>query len=346
MTGNKLRVGVIGVGSMGFHHARNYSEIPEAELVAVSDMDAARATQVAERFHCRAYNDYAEMLQKEKLDAVSVVVPTKMHQRVVLETIGAGVHTLVEKPIATNLAQASAMVNAANTRGVVLAVGHIERFNPAVRELKRCIQMGELGTLTSIVTRRVGVVPPRVKDADVILDLAVHDIDVILYLLGRLPNSVVATASSAILSDRFDHSEIFMRFGDIGCFVQVNWITPIKIRTLSVTGSAAHAEVNYVTQKLELFESQVARHFDDFGDFVVSFGTPTTHTVEVAQQEPLRSELTEFLKFVANGTGRIITGEEGMNTLAVVERIKDSMNITYQLPSTPVEPIVNHREIK
>ncbi|MBI5302376.1 MAG: Gfo/Idh/MocA family oxidoreductase [Chloroflexi bacterium] len=329
---HKSRVGVIGVGNMGFHHARNYADIPNAELVAVSDTDPTRATQVAERFHCKAYSNYAEMLQNERLEAVSVVVPTKLHHRVVLETLRAGVHTIVEKPIAANLAQAAAMVSAASASGLTFAVGHIERFNPAVRELKRRIQLGELGTLTSIVTRRVGVVPPRVKDVDVILDMAVHDIDVILFLLGRMPNSVTASASSALNLDRFDHSEIFMRFGDIGCFVQANWITPIKIRTLSVTGSAGHAEVNYVTQQLEVFESHVARQFDDFGDFVVSFGTPSKTTVDLKRQEPLQIELEEFLKAASGGDGKIVTGEDAMNTLAVVDRAKSSMNINYQRP--------------
>ncbi len=333
MITSKCRVGVIGVGNMGFHHARNYTEMPNVELVAIADNDSARAKQVAERFQCRAYPSYTEMLEKETLDAVSVVVPTKLHQHVVIDTLRAGIHTLVEKPIAATLDQAAVMVNESHRHGVILAVGHIERFNPAVRELKRRIQMGELGTLTSIVTRRVGVVPPRIKDVDVILDMAVHDIDVILFLLGRLPNSVAASASSVLLSDRFDHSEIFMRFGDIGCFVQANWITPIKIRTLSATGSAGHAEVNYVTQQLEIFESHVARQFDNFGDFVVSFGTPSRVNVDIQRQEPLRIELEEFINAVSGGIGKIITGEEAMNTLAVVERIKSSMNITFQRPN-------------
>lgn len=337
----KIRVGVIGVGNMGFHHARNYAEIPEAELVAVADANPERAHQVADKFHCRAYTSYLEMLQQESLDAVSVVVPTKMHHRVVMDTLRAGVHTLVEKPIAADLNQAAVMINEAYNQGLVLAVGHIERFNPAVRELKRRIQIGELGILTSIVTRRVGVVPPRIKDVDVILDMAVHDIDVILFLLGRLPNSVAAAASSVLLSDRFDHSEIFMRFGDIGCFVQANWITPIKIRTLSVTGSAGHAEVNYVTQQLEIFESHVARQFNDFGDFVISFGTPSKKIVEIQRQEPLRLELEEFLKMVRTGNGKIVTAEEAMQTLAVVQRVKESMNITYEIKpvETPIAPL-------
>ncbi len=332
----RLRVGVIGVGNMGFHHARNYAEIPNAELVAVADANAARAHEVAAKFHCHAYTSYHEMFQQEHLDAVSVVVPTKLHYRIVMDTLRAGVHTLVEKPIAADLHQATAMLNEAYNHGLTLAVGHIERFNPVVRELKRRIQMGELGILTSIVTRRVGVIPPRVKDVDVILDMAVHDIDVILFLLGRLPNSVAAAAGSVLLSDRFDHSEIFMRFGDIGCFVQANWITPIKIRTLSVTGSAGHAEVNYVTQQLEIFESHVARQFDDFGDFVVSFGTPSKKPIEIQRQEPLRIELEEFLNTVRTGTGKIVTAEEAIHTLAVVQRIRESMNIAYQIKPSDV----------
>jgi UDP-N-acetylglucosamine 3-dehydrogenase len=323
MNKKPLRVGVIGVGTMGLHHARNYAELANADLVAVADTDMSRANTVAARFGCRAFNDYREMLSNEHLDAVSVVVPTELHYTVAMDTLRAHVHTLVEKPIARSLEQASELIEAGHTYGVKLAVGHVERFNPAVQELKRRLKTGELGTISSMIARRVGVMPPRIKDVDVILDLAVHDIDVVMYLLDQEPSEVAACAGSALLShNRSDHSEIFLRFGNIGCFIQANWITPIKIRTLSVTGDAGHAELNYITQRLEIFQSTLDRHFDNFGDFVVRFGTPQTIAVDTTPQEPLRLELKSFLNAIEGQDSVIVTGEEGARTLAVAERVK------------------------
>lgn len=317
-----IHVGVIGVGAMGRHHARVYAQLPAAELVALADTDAARVNELAARYRCRAYTDYRAMLAQERLDAVSVAAPTRAHYPIALDTLRAGVHTLVEKPLASTIAEAEALVQAARDAQVILAVGHVERFNPAVQELKRRIDAGELGALTSIVARRVGIMPPRVKDVDVILDLAVHDIDVVMFLLGRAPDYVNASASRALLSDRFDHSEIFLKFGAVGCFIQANWITPIKIRTLSVTGDRGHAELNYVTQKLEIFESTLAREYDDFGDFVVRFGTPRSTTAPISPREPLHIELDCFLQAVAGQGANIVRSEDAMRALAVAFRAR------------------------
>ena len=326
MINNPVRVGVIGVGAMGLHHARNYSELSQAQLVAVADPDAARVAQVAERFGCTPYSDYREMIAREHLEAVSVAVPTSLHHRIAMDVIRAGVHTLVEKPITSTIAQAEEMTAASHTHSVLLQVGHVERFNPAVQELKRRMKSGELGQVSSIIARRVGVMPPRVKDVDVILDLAVHDIDVVRYLLDDDPIEVRATAGSALLSkNRRDHSEIFLSFGQVSCFLQANWITPIKIRTLSVTSDAAHVELNYVTQRLDIYQSTLQRSHDDFGDFVVRFGTPQTIAVDSTPQEPLRLELQSFMQAVRGKGQVIVTGEEGTKTLQVVERIKCSL---------------------
>ncbi len=326
MSNNSMRVGVIGVGAMGLHHARNYAELPRAELAAIADTDAARVNQVAVRFNCRAYTDYREMIKQEHLDAISIAVPTTLHYRIAMDAIHAGIHVLLEKPIANTLEQAQELTAASHANGVFLQIGHVERFNPAVQELKRRMQAGELGKVSSIIARRVGVMPPRVKDVDVILDLAVHDIDVVRYLLDQEPIEVRATAGSALLShNRNDHSEIFLAFNGVTCFLQSNWITPIKIRTLSVTSDVAHVELNYVTQRLDIFQSTLQHTYDDFGDFVVRFGTPQTIAVDSTPQEPLRLQLKSFLQAIAGQEPVIVTGEEAIRTLQVVERVKNSL---------------------
>lgn len=322
-----VNVAVIGVGAMGYHHARNYAEIPAARLVAVADLDEARGQEVAARFGCRFYRDYREMLEREELGAVSLVLPTSLHYRVALEIIAAGVPVLVEKPLAGSLAEAEELVRSSERAGAFLAVGHIERFNPGVQELKRRIDRGELGEVTSIVAKRVGMLPARVRDANVIIDLAVHDIDILGYLLGELPTEVYAAAGRALLSDRLDHAELFLKYGEVGCFIQVNWITPLKVRSLSVTGNQGYAELNYVTQELQIYQSNLERHYDDFGQFVVRFGTPQALVVPVAREEPLRLELEEFLRAVeSRDGGRVMArGEDGVRALAVAEWAMESL---------------------
>ena len=329
-----IRVGVIGVGNMGRHHARVYSELPGARLCAVSDFDFSRAQAVAERYGCRAFHDYHEMLRRESLDAVSIAVPTREHFEIASAVIEAGLNLLIEKPIAATVTEAEGLVVKAREAKVKLAVGHIERFNPAVQELKRRVDAGGLGAISSVIAKRVGVMPPQVKDANVITDLAVHDIDILNYLFSTVPLEVTAIAGRALLSDRYDHAEIFLKYplnrGDrgsaAGCFVQVNWITPLKIRTLSVTGDAGHAEMNYVTQKLEIYQTNVAREYDNFGDFVVRFGEAEKSVAPIQVREPLRVELEDFVDAVSQDREPMVDGAVGVSVLQVIDRITKSLD--------------------
>lgn len=320
-----LRVGVIGVGNMGLNHARVYSLLDDIKLCAVADSDAARAAKVAARFNANAYSDHRAMLEREKLDAVTVAVPTREHLHVALDVIQRGVHLLVEKPLAADVAQAQQIVDIAERANVLLAVGHIERFNPAVQELKRLIDAGALGEISSVIAKRVGIMPPQVRDANVVIDLAVHDIDILNYLFEEMPSFVTATAGYALLEKRYDHAEIFLRYKKAGCFVQVNWITPLKIRTLSVTGDAGHAELNYVTQKLEIFESPLAREYDTFGDFVVRFGEAHRTQAQVTMREPLQIELENFVHALTHHEPLVVGGRQGLEALQVAEAALQSV---------------------
>lgn len=322
-----MQVAVIGVGNMGFHHARNYATMPGVHLAAVADLDATKAREAADRFGCTAYVDYRQMLDRENLQAVSLALPTSLHAAVAADVLERGIALLVEKPLAATSAQAREIVALARRKGTVLAVGHIERFNPAVRELKRRINAGELGALSSIVAKRVGIMPPQVRDANVLVDLAVHDVDIACSLLGKTPDLVAASASATLLSDRLDHAEVFMVFGPVGCFVQVNWITPLKIRELSVTGDRGHAQLNYVTQELDLYQSNLEREFDDFGQFVVRFGQASRVRAELERREPLRLELESFIDSVSTGAPVEVTGEDGVRALEIVERAMASLGV-------------------
>lgn len=319
-----LKVAVIGLGNMGWHHARIYAELPETQLVAVSDINEELGKKATDKYKTRYYNNYQDMLAQEDLGAVSIVVPTSLHKDVALDCIAAGVPVLIEKPIAGTLEDGKAIISAAEAANISVGIGHIERFNPAVQKLKSIIDSKQLDHITSIVARRVGIYPPQIKDANVVVDIAVHDIDVCNYLLGKFPNSIHAKAGRALNSDRADFATLFMDYDGTEIFIQVNWITPVKIRELNVTAINGYAELNYLTQKLKLYESNYEKTFDTFGDFVVKFGSPNIKDINVPTAEPLKLELKAFISSLINGGKMPITAHEGLIALDIALKAIES----------------------
>jgi UDP-N-acetylglucosamine 3-dehydrogenase len=315
-------VAVVGAGNMGRHHARNYHELPDAELRAVVDGDTARAEELASRFGAAAYPTVEALLEAEPdVAAVSVAVPTTAHTAVARTLLEAGVHVLVEKPIAPTIEEADELVALARERDLVLAVGHVERFNPAVRELRRLIDDGRVGSILSLVARRVGVMPPQVKDANVIVDLAVHDIDIFGYLLGMTaPTDLFCNAGRAIAADRFDFADIFLRYGSTACYLQVNWVTPVKIRSLAVTGDAGYAHVEYVTQRLDFYRGGPAVEPTSFAE-LEALSEQEPERLDFAHEEPLARELREFLRAVRGEPGEIVSAEEARATMVVATQL-------------------------
>ncbi len=314
---NKLRVGVIGVGNMGKFHVINYSELNNVELIAISDVNEEKGRKMAEDFNCKFYRDFKEMIRSENLDIVSVCVPTKYHKDVVIFCLNNKVNVLVEKPIADTLINAEEMIEASNKNNVKLTVGHIERFNPAVIKLKEVIQEGRLGKISSIIIRRVGVCPPQIKDANVIIDLGVHDIDIINYLLERNPDKIEVNGGKSILDNRYDYADIFMRYGNTSVLIQVNWITPVKIRKINITGSKGYAELDYITQELTVFESNYSKSIDNFGDFIIKFGKPNKIEIGVDKEQPLRRELNSFVQAVIENKEPEVTPTQALNALRI-----------------------------
>ena len=193
-----LNVGVIGVGSMGRNHARVFAQMPETNLAAVADCDGEASHNIARTYKANAYTDFCQMLERERLDIVSVAVPTRLHAEVTLEAIRHGVHVFVEKPLAFTLPECQAMIDAARQAGVGLGVGHIERFNPAILELKRRLAAGELGRVFQIRSRRVGPFPSRIADVGVVFDLATHELNIMEYLIGAPIENLYAETEQEI----------------------------------------------------------------------------------------------------------------------------------------------------
>lgn len=297
-----LRVGVVGVGNMGFHHARIYSELAKegkVELIGVADVNFERAKEVASQFRTKAFGDYRELV-KERLDAVSIAVPTSLHKQVALEFIENGVSVLVEKPIAESIESAQEIINAAKKDNAMLMVGHVERFNPGVLKLREVLEEGLIGDVVTLTAKRVGPLPPQIKDVGVIVDLAVHDIDVMSFLLGKRVKSVYARAGSAKNPlELEDYAIIMLDFGDATGVIDTNWLTPHKVRTLSVVGTEGIAELDYITQKLVIYNHEWVKE------------------AKVNFKEPLRNELEHFIECVEKGTKPLVSGEEGLHALKV-----------------------------
>ncbi len=323
---DKIKIAVIGVGAMGRNHTRNYFEMEGIKLVGVSDLDEKRGREVAKTYKTKYYKDYKKLIEKERPDAVSIATPTVLHKVISQDFIKSKISVLIEKPLASNLKDAKKLIHLAKKEGVILAVGHTERFNPAVVKLKEIVDTGKLGSILSIVVKRVGFYPPQIKDVDVVTDLAVHDLDIVTSIIGKVPHSIFARGSGSIIKGRADHAEILLNFGKFGCFLQVNWVTPIKIRSLAVTGTKGYAELNYVTQKLSLYKTIYNRKQPKgFKEFVANFGESKKVTLQIRKAEPLRLELNDFIRSVREKSNPTVTGEDGAKAVRLSQLIKDSI---------------------
>jgi predicted dehydrogenase len=188
-----LRAAVIGVGNMGQNHARIYAQMPDVELVALVDKEKSRGSMVAKKFGVpRAYTSVAQLLRHEAIDVASIALPPQQNPRATMGLMQKGVHLLVEKPFTTTIADAKQMIARAQKAGVTVAVGYTEHFNPAVRAAKQVIERGTLGTIRFIRAQRIGVPTPRIRNVHIVLDIGVHDIEVIQYLVGRRPTRLHA----------------------------------------------------------------------------------------------------------------------------------------------------------
>lgn len=307
-----LKVGVIGVGQMGRHHARVYSELPNVELVGVADVDKTAAAKVAKKHQTQAFNDYQKLLG-ENLDAVSICVPTSKHKNVALEVMGRGVSCLVEKPIAPTVEDAKEIIKKAKSKGVKLQVGHIERFNPIVDVIKEAIKNEEV---VSIDIVRVGPFPPRVKDVGVIVDIGVHDIDLLSYLTGSDFDETYSLSTSSINDYDKEDTAILsfkMKNGVLG-HITSNWLTPYKVREIKVATTKKFLVGNFITQEVTEYSNYAADH----AGYVVC-------NLRVSLGEPLKYELTSFIDAVENDKTPEVTGEDGLKALEVaLECLKKS----------------------
>jgi predicted dehydrogenase len=310
--GERTKVAVVGVGHLGSRHARIYAESPSAELVGVVDVDLARARAVGEAHGVRAVSDLGELLSE--IRAASVAVPTVSHREVTARLIDAGVHVLVEKPIAADLAEARTMVDLARDRGKVLAVGHTERHNPAVEAL-----LARARNPRFIEVHRLGSFSPRSLDIDVVLDLMIHDLDVVGALVGEAVSSLEAIGVP-VLTGRVDIANARIRFAN-GAVANItaSRVSQEKIRKLRCFEPERYVSLDY--QKQEAISYRLVRNE----------GAPPEIQKEefrVVQDEPLRRELEDFLHAVRTGERPLVNGEDGVTALQLALDVVAAMERT------------------
>lgn len=320
-----LRVGVIGAGAMGRNHARVYHDLDGAVLVGVADTNLAAACAAAGRLGVPAYGSAEELLEQAQPQAVSVAAPTSEHLRTVLIALQGGAHVLVEKPIASTPAEAERMIAAAAAAGRVLGVGHVERYNPAVVELKRRLARGDLGRVFQVHARRLGPFPDRIRDVGVVIDLATHDLDVMRYLLGAEVTRVYAETERLVHTAHEDMLSGLVKFtsGVVGV-LDVNWLTPTKVRELLVTGERGMFVANYLTQDLYFYENDYSS--GDLSNLRVLRGVSegSMTRLKLDRMEPLRAELAAFLDAAAGGAGPVVSGVDGLAALRVAALLVES----------------------
>lgn len=342
---SELKIGVIGTGVMGRNHARILSDLPGAKLIGVADQNEATAGRVAHQYHCEAHTDYRALLDSG-IDAVSIAVPTVRHLEIARAAVQRGINVLVEKPIASSIREGAMLAELAGESGVKLMVGHIERFNPAVSALKEMLDGGEIGRVFQIEARRQGPFPARIMDVGVTIDLAVHDVDIVRHVTGAEVEHVFAEMASRVRGTHEDSLYGLVRLDDgVMANLSINWLTPTKIRTLSVTGERGMFVVDYITQDLFFYENaQAARQTWDAMSLLRGVGEGRMIRHVVPRREPLRAELEAFVSCVLEDTPPPVTAADGLVALAIAEALLASADQTAVIPFQPVAGFVNLSE--
>lgn len=298
----KLGVAVVGTGFWGKNHARIYKELQSTELVAICDANAERAKSIAAQFGVKAYTNSTRMLKNEEIEAVSICTWSTSLAKEALKALNAGKHVLVEKPMATNVKQAERLVEAAEKNGLCLTVGFLMRFIPGLRHIREAVAEKRIGELVCITAKRVSQWPERIGDVGVVKDTAIHDIDVVRYVSNGDPIAVYAKIGSMRHRKFEDYAQIMLTYEDgKSAFIESNWLTPYKTRTLTVTGSEAIMRLDYITQELWIENARESMQ------------------PRYPWQEPLKLELQNFAECISAQKEPLVTAADGVKALQIAE---------------------------
>jgi predicted dehydrogenase len=315
-----LRLGLAGLGSMGRNHLRVISNHPETTLAAVSDTDATALEAAVSQTGAKGFADPLAMIEEADLDGLVLAAPTTAHLSLAIAAIERGLAVMVEKPLAATIEDGLAIVNAARKRGVRVQVGHVERYNPAVMEMGRLLREGWLSTIYAITSRRAGPFPARIRDVGVTVDLGTHDVDMLCWIASERPVRVYAETAQRLHATHEDLTFGLMHFpsGTTG-FLDVDWLTPAKRRSLVTVGEEGMFELDYLTQKLTFTRSNVDRPLMIRG-YATTF-TGDVAEIPIANVEPLRAELDEFVRVLRTGERPYVDAEDGLWAVAIANAL-------------------------
>ena len=302
---SKLKVGVIGVGSLGAVHAQIYASMPNVELAGVCDIDKNRLNQVARDVNSPAYTDYRKLMPK--VDAASIVAPTEHHYKIAKDFLKAGISLLIEKPITQTLEEADELLQIARSKNLTLAVGHVERFNAgidAIRKLKDNIKFAEC--------HRLGPFSPRIRDVGVVLDLMIHDIDILMWLIDS-PIKYIDAVGVKILTKHEDiaNARIVFENGAV-CNITASRVTPYTLRKIRMFQPNAYISLDYIKQDATIYTRKM--------------GQIVCEQIDIQKEKPLQKELASFIECVRSKKRPLASGEEGRQALAVALEILKKIN--------------------
>jgi predicted dehydrogenase len=303
----KLRIAIIGVGHLGSIHTKVYSKLDNIKLVGVCDCNLERAIEIGKKYHIASYSDYEDLF--DKVNAVSIVVPTSLHYNIAKDFLNHGIHVLIEKPITKTLSEADELIDIAKEKNLIIQVGHIERFNSAVLAIEPYLKKPKF-----IECQRLGPYHKRVQDVGVVLDLMIHDIDIVLGLIEQDVVNIEAVGLSTI-SDYEDVANVRLTFQD-GTIADItaSRVTKDVVRKMRIFQEDSYVSLDYVTQDAAIFKKT--------GDKIIA------EKIKIRKKNPLKKELKSFIECVRTGKRAIVSGIEGRRALQValeiIEKIKPS----------------------
>lgn len=312
-----IRVGVIGVGNMGQHHTRILSLLKDVEFIGVSDVNIERGLETASKYRVRFFENYLDLLSH--VDAVCIAVPTRLHHSVGMDCLQTGVHTLIEKPIAASIAEAESLVNAAAAANCILQVGHIERFNPAFQELAKVLKTEELLALEA---HRMSPYSDRANDVSVVLDLMIHDIDLLLELAAAPVIKLTASGSRASDSGYLDYVTATLGFSNgIVATLTASKVTHRKIRRIAAHCKNSLTEADFLNNDILIHRQTTAHYTTDYGQ-VLYRQDGLIEKVYTSNIEPLHAELEHFVHCVRGGNQPSVGGEQALKALRLASLIE------------------------
>lgn len=321
MTEQRIRVAVIGAGSMGQNHIRIFSQMKHVDLIGVYDLNTEHGAEIAKRYGCKLYSNLEEVVGE--VDAVSICTPSTTHHDVAVHFIKKEIHCLIEKPLATNDQDAKSLINLSEEYGVQLLVGHVEQFNPAVMQLKAILNAGDF-KINNIKASRVGVGGARIKDVGVVEDIMIHDLDVILSIVEEVPESISSEAVQSEGSESEDLCVAMLKFpSGIISDITASRITHKRNRILEIDTDQGVFVLNYFTQELELHHHKVdMQEQDPLSSLGAAILDTRVEKVLVRRAEPLTTELNHFISMITNGDKAIVSGFQALQALSAAWSIK------------------------